>query len=76
MHIANTDVTFCDGLRIKTIKLDAKAKVEMGGGGGGLNRFYVEKILALGSAGVKKTDKLFGPREGLLIHLCIKTANI
>ena len=22
MHIANTDVTFCDGLRIKTIKLD------------------------------------------------------
>ena len=25
MHIANTDVTFCDGPRIKTIKLDGKA---------------------------------------------------
>ena len=25
MHIANTDVTFCDGRRIKTIKLDEKA---------------------------------------------------
>ena len=25
MHIANTDVTFCDGHRIKTIKLDEKA---------------------------------------------------
>ena len=24
MHIANTDVTFCDGRRIKTIKLDEK----------------------------------------------------
>ena len=25
MHIANTDVTFCDGGRIKTVKLDEKA---------------------------------------------------
>ena len=25
MHIANTDVTFCDGRRKKTIKLDKKA---------------------------------------------------
>ena len=25
MHIANTDVTFCDGPRIITIKLDEKA---------------------------------------------------
>ena len=25
MHIANTDVTFCDGRRIKTIKLDENA---------------------------------------------------
>ena len=25
MHIGNTDVTFCDGRRIETIKLDEKA---------------------------------------------------
>ena len=25
MHIANTDVTFCDGRRIKTSKLDERA---------------------------------------------------
>ena len=25
MHIVNTDVAFCDGRRIKTIKLDEKA---------------------------------------------------
>ena len=28
MHIANTDVTFCDGPRIKTIKLDEKATLK------------------------------------------------
>ena len=47
--------------------------------GCGLNRCYVEKKkkkkkLALGSAVVKKTYKLFGPREGLLIQLCIKNS--
>ena len=25
MHIANTDITFCDGRRIKTVKVDEKA---------------------------------------------------
>ena len=47
-----------------------------GGGGGVLNRFYVEKTLALGSAVVAKTYKVCGPREGFLIRLCIKTAII
>ena len=36
------------------------------GGGGGLNRFYVEKK-KLGSAG-SKTYKVFGPREKLFIY--------
>ena len=39
MHIANTDVTFCDGRRIKTTQLDKK--VTLG------NRYYPIPLLAL-----------------------------
>ena len=60
-------------------------------GVGGLNRFYVEKKKQKKKQKKKKekkkktrprfccgskTYKLFGPSEGLLIHLCIKIANI
>ena len=46
-----------------------------GGGGGGLNRFYVATSLALSSA-VVYTRHLFSPREGFRTHQCNISENI
>ena len=52
MHIVNTDVTFCDGRRIKTIKLDEKAALR--------NRYNLIPYPALDTKWESKTYSLAG----------------
>ena len=52
MHIVNTDVTFCDGRRIKTIKLDEKATLR--------NRYNPIPHPAIGTKLERKTYNLDG----------------
>ena len=52
MHIANTDVIFCDGRRIKTIKLDEKATLS--------NRYNPIPHPALDTKWERKTYNLDG----------------
>ena len=52
MHIASNDVTFCDGRRIKTIKLDEKATLR--------NRYNPVPHSALDAKWERKTYNLDG----------------
>ena len=52
MHIASTDVTFCDGRRINTVKLDEKATLR--------NRYNPIPHPALDTKWERKTYNLDG----------------